>query len=83
MIVHSRWWANEAWTSTMTVDHNLRPPDLIAFLASCEQQDQELRAVIASDLTSTDDRMQALLELAQLASDLTALVLEVIKSEPK
>jgi hypothetical protein len=36
-----------------------------------------------SDPTSTDDRMQALVELAQLSADLTALVLEVIKTEPK
>jgi hypothetical protein len=67
----------------MTTDRNLRLPDLLAFLASCEQQDRELRAVIASDLTSTDDRMQGLIELAQLSSDLTALLFEVIKAEPK
>ena len=56
----------------MTVNRNLRLPDLLAFLEASERQDQELRAVIASDLTSTAQRMQALLELAQLSSDLTA-----------
>jgi hypothetical protein len=69
--------------SNMTIDHNPRLPDLLAFLEASERQDQELRAVIVSDLTSTDDRMQALVELAQLSADLTALVLEVIKTEPK
>ena len=67
----------------MTVDPNPRFADLQAFLVSSDQQDQELRAVIASDLTLADERMQALLELAQLSSDLTALLLEVIKAEPK
>ena len=67
----------------MTIDTNSRLPDLLAFIASSERQDQELRAVIASDLTPADERMQALLELAQLSSDLTALLVEVIKTESK
>ena len=67
----------------MTIDPNPSLPDLLAFIASSEQQDQELRAIIASDLTPADDRMQALLELAHLSSDLTAMLLEVIKSESK
>ena len=67
----------------MTIDTNPRLPDLLAFIASSEWQDQELRAVIASDLTPADERMQALLELAQLSSDLTALLVEVIKTESK
>ena len=65
----------------MTIDRTLSLADLQAFLASSEQQDQELRAVITSDRTSGEDRMQALLELAQRSSDLTELVLEVIKPE--
>lgn len=67
----------------MTVDPHLRLTDLQAFLAASERQDQELRAMIASELTSDDDRMQAMLELAHLSADLTALLLEVIKAEPK
>jgi hypothetical protein len=67
----------------MTVAPNPRLAELQAFLVSSDQQDQELRAVIASDLTSSEDRMQALLELAHLSSDLTALLLEVIMAEPK
>lgn len=67
----------------MTTNRNPRLPDLLAFLEASERQDQELRAVIASELTSPADRMQALLELAQLSSDLTTLVLEVIKSEER
>lgn len=67
----------------MTIDYNPRLPDLLAFLEASKRQDQELRAVIASDLTSTDDRMRALVELAQLSADLTALLIEVIKTESK
>ena len=63
----------------MTIDPVLQLTDLQAFLALSEHQDQELRVVIASDLTS-DDRMQALLELAHLSSDLTAILLEVIRT---
>ena len=64
----------------MTIDRTLSLADLQAFLASSEQQDQELRAVITSDRTSGEDRMQALLELAHLSSDLTAILLEVIRT---
>jgi len=67
----------------MTVDPHLRLTDLQAFLAASEQQDQELRGVIASELTSAEDRMQALVELAHLSADLTALLLDVIKAESK
>ena len=65
----------------MTRNRILGLSDLQAFLALSEQRDQELRAVIVSDLTSTDDRMQALVDLAHLSSDLTALLLEVIEAE--
>jgi len=64
----------------MTIDRTLSLADLQAFLASSEQHDQELRAVITSDLTSEGDRMQALLELAHLSNDLTAILLEVIRT---
>jgi hypothetical protein len=67
----------------MITDHTLSLPDLRAFLSTSEQQDQELRAVIASQLTSDDDRMQALLELARLSSDLTVILAEVIRTVSK
>jgi len=70
-------------SGNMTVDPRLRRTDLQTFLATSEQQNQELRGVIASELTSAEDRMQALVELAHLSADLTALLLDVIKAESK
>jgi hypothetical protein len=67
----------------MTSDHAPRIPALHALLASSELQSQELRAGIGSDLTSTEDKMKALRELAHLSSDLTSLLVEVIRAESK
>jgi len=67
----------------MTIDHTLSLPDLRAFLATSEHENQELRAVIASHLTSDDDRMQALLELAHLSCNLSAILVEVVRTLSK
>lgn len=54
---------------------------LKAFLAAFEQEDQELRALIESDLTSQEDRLEAVKKLAQLTHNLTRLLNDVIRSE--
>ena len=65
----------------MTIDRTLPLPDLWASLASSDHQYRELRAGIALDRVSTEDRMRALQELARLSSDLTSLLLDVIRTE--
>jgi F0F1-type ATP synthase delta subunit len=54
---------------------------LQAFLAAIEQEDQELRALIESDLISQEERLEAVKRLAHLTSDLTRLLNDVIRSE--
>ncbi len=65
----------------MTTDRTPRLPDLWATLASSEHQYRELRAGMASDRVSTEDKRKALQELARLSSDLTSLLLDVIRTE--
>jgi hypothetical protein len=65
----------------MTIERNSRLPDLWATLASSDHQYRELRAGIALDRVSTEDRMRALQELARLSSDITSLLLDVIRTE--
>ena len=54
---------------------------LKAFLTAIEQEDQELRALIESDLTSQEERLEAVKKLAHLTSDLTRLLNAVIRHE--
>jgi F0F1-type ATP synthase delta subunit len=63
----------------MRASHTLA--GLKAFLAAIEQEDQELRALIESDLTSPEERLEAVKKLAQLTCDLTRLLNDVIRSE--
>lgn len=51
------------------------------FLASIEREDQELRALIESDLTSQEDRLEAVKKLAHLTCDLSRLLNDVIRQE--
>ena len=51
------------------------------FLTSVEQEDQELRALIESDLISSEERLHAVKKLAHLTSNLTRLLNDVIRSE--
>jgi hypothetical protein len=65
----------------MTIDRAPQLPELWSMLASSEHQYRELRAGIGSGLTSAEDRVRALRELARLSSDLTSLLLDVIRTE--
>jgi len=51
------------------------------FLASIEQEDQALRALIESDLTSQEERLEAVKKLARLTSGLTRLLNDVLRHE--
>ena len=63
----------------------MRPSKTLAglktFLAAIEQEDQELRALIESDLTSQEERLEAVKKLAHLTSDLTRLLNDVLRNE--
>lgn len=63
----------------MQSDDTLR--GLKSFLAAVEQEDQELRALIESELVSSEERLEAMKKLAQLTSDLTCLLNDVIRHE--
>ena len=67
----------------MIADRTLQLEDLQQFLARSGEEDRRLRAVIESPDTPHEERLQALMELAVLSCDLTAILLEMIKQTPR